>query len=275
MEILFLLLSLLNPEKTLIYSYKNCELFVDWDTSYLYVSLKTDRIGKVLFATGVEDTGGKYFPMENLDKPFSRPLNHFAKLDPLKTFVVTTDEIKINVDTVDSIFLIKIKVLQEIYKDSKIIFLWLGLKNENDSLFLSFPKERKDYFPVFIIPVDQDGDGKWDQGVNIKAITRIEELQEKEENLKISRVKKFFNPEREKLEIEIKDVSDLNNISGFVFSLTGKKIKELEIITSGNNLIVSWDGRDREGKIQKPGVYLIVLKVKGEVWAQIPIVLFK
>lgn len=260
----------------MIYTYKNTEVYAYWDTLNFYLKIRVPELEKFLFATGAGDTGEYYFPEVIENKKFPLKLNHFLKVDFLyNTKTTTTENISIKIDTLEKSYLINLVIPEEIYGISEYIYFWLGFEIESKGIFYTLPEEKENSFPVFAIPVDQDRDGKWDKGLNLKALTRIKYSEESEENLNLKRVKKFFNPDRENLEIELEGVFESGNLKAAVYSLTGKKIKELEIEKNENRIRIIWDGRDDSGRIQKSGVYLIVVRTGSEVWAQIPVVLFK
>jgi len=260
----------------LIYTYKNTEVYAYWDTLNFYLKIKVPELEKFLFATGTGDTGEYYFPELIENKKFPLRLNHFLKVDFLyNTKTTTTENISLKIDTLEKSYLINLVIPEEIYGNSEYIYFWFGFEIESKGIFYAIPEEKENSFPVFAIPVDQDRDGKWDKGLNLKALTRIRYSEENEEDLNLKKVKKFFNPSRENLEIELEGGFELNNLKAAVYSLTGKKIKELEIEKNESRIRITWDGRDESGKIQKSGVYLIVVRTGSEVWAQIPVVLFK
>jgi len=263
-------------ENNLIYTYKNTEVYAYWDTLNFYLKIKVPEIENFLFATGTGDTGEYYFPDLIEKKKFPLKLNHFLKMNFLHNIKSTTTEnISLKIDTLENSYLINLSIPEEIYGNSEYIYFWLGFKIEEKGIFYTIPEEKENSFPVFVIPVDQDRDGKWDKGLNLKALIRITHLQEKEEELNLKKIKKFFNPSVENFEVEIESTFEPSNLKAVVYSLTGKKIKELETEKKGEKTVITWDGKDEAGKIQKPGVYLIVVKTGSEVWAQIPVVIFK
>ncbi len=211
-----------------------------------------------------------------ISKKFPLKLNNFLKLDLVyNTKTIKGKDISFKIDTLEKFYLINLIIPQKVYENPEYVYFWFGFEIKSKGIFYTIPEEKENFFPIFAIPVDQDRDRKWDKGLNLKALTRIKYLKENEENLNFKKVKKFFNPDIENLEIEIEGIFDLNNLKVAVYSLTGKKIKELQIEKGGDKIRIVWDGKDDSGKVQKPGVYLIVVKTASGVEAQVPVVIFR
>ncbi len=276
MKILFLLFLALKGEENLIHTYKNTYVYAYWDSINLYLKIRVSEFEKFLFATGEGEEGEYYFPDLMISKKFPLKLNNFLKLDLVyNTKTIKGKDISFKIDTLEKFYLINLIIPQKVYENPEYVYFWFGFEIKSKGIFYTIPEEKENFFPIFAIPVDQDRDGKWDKGLNLKALTRIKYLKENEENLNFKKVKKFFNPDIENLEIEIEGIFDLNNLKVAVYSLTGKKIKELQIEKGGDKIRIVWDGKDESGKVQKPGVYLIVVKTASGVEAQVPVVIFR
>ncbi|MEO0271438.1 MAG: hypothetical protein ABIN23_07085 [candidate division WOR-3 bacterium] len=273
MKIFVLLLIFLSEEEPLYYS-NFYEIYASWDSINFYIKIKVKEFNRVYLATGNGEEGEYFFPELRKVNKFPVKLNNFLMFDIKENKSYITDKrIIYKLDTLENNFMINFKLPIKIYDKSQYVYFWIGLEIKGD--FYSIPEKKENIFPVFSFSPDKDFDGKWDKGVNIKAITRVIFKGEEEEELTLKELKKFFNPEKENLEIVLEGERDLNNIFASVYSLTGKKIRDIDVLKSGKKVIIIWDGRDESGKIQRSGVYLIVVMKGNETWAQIPVVIFK
>ncbi|MEN3046082.1 MAG: hypothetical protein ABDH49_03745 [Candidatus Hydrothermales bacterium] len=272
MKILNFLLILLLKEDP-IYISSSSDLYAGWDSIYFYVDLKISKFDKVYFAIGTGNEGLYFFPELESSSKFPVKLKHFFSYDIKSDKVLYSNKgITFHTDTIGREILINFKVPKNILENSKHIYFWIGF--ELNGIFCSMPEQRGDIYPVFLVPLDQDCDGVWDRGIDLKAVLRII-YKEEEEELEVKEYKKFFSPENENLEIILECGEKVQTIFASVYSLAGKKVKDLDIIRSNNKIKIIWDGRDYSGKIEKAGVYLIVIKSGDKVWAKIPVVLFR
>ncbi len=273
MKIFLLLLFFLNSEEPLYYS-DFYEIYASWDSINFYIKVKVKEFDRVYSATGSGEEGEYFFPELREVNKFPVKLNNFLMFDIRENKSYITDKrINFELDTLEENFMINFKLPIEIYEESQYVYFWIGL--EIKGVLYPIPEKKENMFPVFSFSPDQDFDGKWDKGVNIKAITRVIYKGEEEEELSLRELKKFFNPEKENLEIVLEGGKELSNIFASVYSLTGKKIRDIEVLKFGKKIKIIWDGRDESGKIQRSGVYLIVVMKGNETWAQIPVVIFK
>ncbi|MEN3044331.1 MAG: hypothetical protein ABDH37_03835 [Candidatus Hydrothermales bacterium] len=272
MKILYIFLILVLKEEP-IYISSTSELYASWDSFYFHVNLKVAKFDRIYFAAGTGDEGMYFFPELRGSFKFPVKLKYFFVSDLKEDKVSYSDKgIIFHMDTLGRENLLNIKLPKNLIENSKQIYFWVCI--ESNGIFYSIPEQKGDIYPLFLVPLDQDCDGVWDKGIDLKAVLRIV-YKEKEEELQVKEYKKFFSPEVENLEVILECGEEVRTILASVYSLTGKKVKDLDIIRSNRRVKIIWDGRDDFGKNQKAGVYLIVIKSGEEVWAKIPVVLFR
>ena len=129
------------------------------------------------------------------------------------------------------------------------------------------------------INVDEDGDGQPDMEIGpYKRATYYKKPPFKPISLKITKINfpngKVFSPYRDILTFNI----ETNRISPFyakIFDIKGKYITMAQKIT-GEDLSWKWNGKDKNGKVVKSGVYiLLVYSDSGEVSAKSAITVIK
>jgi hypothetical protein len=244
---------------------------------YFYVCVKSFEGGDLIFASGTGEEGEDFFPFLNLLKPFSKPLNLFYGRDfeGNKVYISKNFDLRIIKERRGDTNVYILKIPQRNYGRTDRIYFWIGMLDSLSNLLFSVPDDKEDSYPLFCLLVDQDEDSVWDRGISVRATVRIVEDDKKEEDfLFLSKVKKFFNPDVEPFVIEFSSLSR-ENLKAFVYSLTGKKLKALSILWSGDRARIIWEGRDNAGNLVKPGVYLVVIKTGEGVKTQIPIILFR